>query len=275
MRTDENMRPKSFPIAGWFLIIGAIVLLIGILSWKITGGAEHYLQLSDVHSENDADLVKRIALETGNAEITLTVSSDVDKVIVDARDFPEEEYGIGVQGDTLRIYQKRTISLIGFSAVDFLKKTTKIDIIVPDKLYDELKIDNGGGTFKINGLSAKEADIDHGAGDFTLENCAFDEMDLDCGAGSCELVSCVCGTVDIDCGTGEISYQGEINSDSSIDCGVGDLKLDLAASYLDYDLDIDKGVGDVDINKGSSPSTGRDIKLDINCGVGQVTISFE
>ncbi|GEM_PF-6570182 len=252
---DENMRPKHFPVGGWMIVIGVIVFIIGIVSFKVTGGIEHYIDFTDVNYTENADSLKAIDLDIGAAEMEIYTSKDSKDLVFTAENFVESEYGYEFKDGVFRIYSKRNVHIYGIPMLGSGMKTTKMTLVVPEKVYEKLDLDIGAGDLRVGGISVKEADLDIGAGKFTAEGFVVDDLDLDLGAG-------------------DASYQGEINASGDIDCGTGDVDIRLAASYADYDIDFDKGVGNVDINKGSMDGTGRDIKLKIDCGVGDVDVTF-
>ncbi|MBR1764528.1 MAG: DUF4097 family beta strand repeat protein [Ruminococcus sp.] len=252
---DENMRPKHFPVGGWLIIVGVVILIIGIIFWKVSGGAEKYIPLSTVSEELDAGDLTGIDIDVGTCKLTVKTHQS-DKVMIEATDFPKDEYGYKVEDGVFKIYSKRNVHVIGLSSMGLPGRSTEMTVTVPEKVYDLFELDLGAGEADISGISARTADLDLGAGNVKLEDFVIDKLDIDCG-------------------TGDLKYTGEINESGDIDCGTGNVELKLSASYSDYTLDIDKGIGSVDINKGSAPATGRDIKLDIDCGIGNVTLSFE
>ena len=204
----------------------------------------------------NADSLKAIDLDIGAADMEIISSKDSKELVFKAENFVESEYGYELEDGVFRIYSKRNVHIYGVPLIGTTNKDTKMTLIVPDKVYDELDLDIGAGSLKIGPLSARKADIDVGAGDFEAHGLVADDLDLDTGAG-------------------DLYYEGEINASGDIDCGTGDVDIRLAASYADYDIDVDKGVGNVDINKGSMEGTGRNIELKIDCGVGNVDITFE
>ena len=276
MRLDEDMRPRRFPIGGWMIVVGIIVLAIGIISLVAVGGIGHYIKYEDVLVEEQAENVTKIKIDSASVDIKIVNGGQTDKITYEGKDVPTDYIGFEIDGDTAKIYKKKkSFSIIGFGSLNMFGKETKITLTVPDKLYDELDMDAGAGTIKLDGFKVEKADLDCGAGDFSAENCKFDKLDMDCGAGNIDILDCEIGSLDLDCGAGNVKFSGKLTEKGKIDCGAGDVDIRIDGAYMDYDLDVDKGIGDVNIEKGSAQGTGADIPLDIDCGAGDVDISFK
>lgn len=142
-----------------------------------------------------------------------------------------------------------------------------IDIYVPKGYtFDTVKIDAGIGQSKLSGLNAKEIKVDVGAGQMTLHQISCDILDIDTGMGET---------------TGDhITCRRE----ADIDVGMGSSYLSLQGKEIDYDYNVDVGIGNVII--GQQEFSGiADHKsyqgelckplIKVSCGMGSVEIKME
>lgn len=144
----------------------------------------------------------------------------------------------------------------------------------------EVEIDAGAGNIIIEELTTKRLDINAGAGNISGRNITASRVDLDGGVGDIDIEEVDLSNATIDCGVGNINLQGKLLGKNEIECGVGEVELTLKGSVEDYDIKIDKGLGNISIdgekyseikwNNGSANNS-----LDIDGGVGNIEIDFE
>lgn len=168
---------------------------------------------------------------------------------------------------------------------DFLDGKTKImggtiTITLPESFTAEsCYIDSGTGRLTIENLQAEDLHIDAGTGSIEGKNVSAGFVYLSCGTGSMELNDVDFAGADIDSGTGSIYISGSLKGDTTIDCDVGSLDMDLTEPKDSYYLDIEKGLGSININGSSysgvsSLNDGAPNYLSIYGGVGSINIDF-
>lgn len=182
-------------------------------------------------------------------ELKIIPSSD-NKVTVDAKDVP----------DTFKAEIKNGVLIVDFNTksgtVAPKKSKTSVTIKIPKKDYEKLDLDLGAGDTTIEDLSISTIDIDCGAGELNINNIEADEtLDISGGTGSIDISDSITGGLDADFGVGEFNFDGTINGDIDIECGIGDVDIDLTNPESDfkgsnskYYLNIDKGLGKVNIS---------------------------
>ncbi len=156
-----------------------------------------------------------------------------------------------------------------------------ITIYLPsDFVAEEVKIEAGAGNIDVEELTTKKLDINAGAGNISGRNITASQVDLDGGVGDIDLEEVDLSNANIDCGVGNINLQGILLGKNKIECGVGEVDLTLKGSVEDYNIKIDKGLGNISIDgekyseiKWNNAST--DNSLDIDGGVGNIEIEFE
>ena len=164
------------------------------------------------------------------------------------------EYGID-QESTL--YVKPKNNTIGSA-------TGEIKLYLPQNMiFDEVKLELGAGELYANYLEMKKLEVSVAAGAVNLNQIVSDDMELEVGAG--ELV------VD----------QGDVKK-LSVDLSMGEVLVKLTGKEDDYDFDLSCGAGEVKVGSMVSGGVaferdtdfGREKKIDIECALGTVEISF-
>ena len=77
---------------------------------------------------------------------------------------------------------------------------------------------------------------------------ASGEMRLNGGAGNIEINSGKIANADVDLGVGKTTIKSDFTGNSKIDTGIGELNLNLTLSKEDYQINVDKGIGEVRFN---------------------------
>ncbi|MDL2295278.1 DUF4097 domain-containing protein [Lachnospiraceae bacterium OttesenSCG-928-E19] len=140
-----------------------------------------------------------------------------------------------------------------------------IDVYVPENYeFREVKIEVGAGLANVSQLQARELKVEVGAGEANVDNFIVDQLKMTCGAGKLEA-------------------QGQLGEDAKIENGVGTVNLLLAGQELDYNYDVDCGVGEVLIGSNSHGGLGHSRQIDnrankdidVDCGLGEVSITFD
>ncbi len=162
-----------------------------------------------------------------------------------------------MDGDELKIKTKK--KLVGIK-----NGAGKIYVYVPqDYLFEEVSLDVGAGTLYVENIRAEEFSVDIGAGEAVIDSFTADEVDLDCGAGEITAAGNAVREVDIDCGMGEITFTAsgkQSDYDYKISCGIGQVVCgDMSCSGIGSERKVSNG-------------TFREMNVD--CGVGEVTIHF-
>lgn len=142
----------------------------------------------------------------------------------------------------------------------------KIRVLYPkDVTLDELEIELGAGQILFDrDVETKTLNLELGAGEFTNSGAITTrEADLEVGAGNMEL--------------SDLSAK-EINGE----CGVGDMTLSVTGESVDYNYDLECGIGTISIDaesysgfaKEKHISNGADRSVDLECGMGNISVDF-
>lgn len=160
--------------------------------------------------------------------------------------------------------------------------TSDLIIYIPENMInlDEVNIDAGAGKILIENLNTQELNLELGAGETKINNLNVTEnCDIDGGAGKVSILSGLIKNLDFDMGVGETNLTANLTGKSDIDAGVGNINLNLLGNKENYQIEIDKGLGIVDLD-GENLNTNKvygsgENYLKIDGGVGNIKVDFE
>ncbi len=166
------------------------------------------------------------------------------------------------------------------------KKDKELEIEMKGKKKWENLGNRSRGVLSIQipaGQQFKEVSVKVGAGLLTADDLHAEEMDIDVGAGQVYLNSFYARELDLECGAGEAELYGEIERETKIECGVGRVSFTAVGSREDYDYKVSCGIGSVTVGEDSYSglggerkiSNGGSKKMEIECGIGEVEVSFD
>ena len=144
------------------------------------------------------------------------------------------------------------------------------------KTFDEVTIDSGAGSIKIEDLRANDLDFDIGAGKVVIDNISIlSNTKIDGGAGNFEINNGVLANAIFKMGVGNVDIDATIVGSGKIDMGVGNLSLRLSDGVSNYKFDVDKGVGNISIDgvnvKNGTYGNGNTF-ISVDGGVGNINI---
>ena len=270
----NNQLSKGITIAAK---VFAVVLIVGIISGIVEACFGIGKSIFDKEEEPKTSVTQQIS---GSSQV-----NDEAKIVLDLRATEVnvtlgDEFSYNTDNEYIRVKNDGNFIEI----IEKEHRTTDIthlNIVLPrDTVFATFDLDAGAGNITVEGLKCRNADIDLGAG-----NVVFDSLevsgyaDIDAGAGQLTVKDGSVNNLDFDMGMGETAITSLLTGNSSLDCGVGNLELNVKASYENYTVDVEKGLGAVNINnqRVSSDSvlgSGPD-KLEISGGLGNVTVTFE
>lgn len=159
-------------------------------------------------------------------------------------------------------------------------KGISVILTVPDGfVFHDATVDTGAGKVEIDVLSADELDLSLGAGEAIINTLiAGIRADIDGGAGALTIQGGLLTNLDLDMGVGKLTLKSRILGDSKLDYGVGQTDLTLLGSREDYQIQIDKGLGDARLEgepmqDDAVYGSGKN-KIEIDGGIGAINITF-
>lgn len=268
-----------------YLAMGfAIFLTVTIIGGIATGVFALTGVFSGVAASGDAvdinksfDDVKSITIDHGVGTLKVR-TGDSDKVEIVAKNVSEHYIVEKSFSGNLTLKSKSRFWFWNWFDGNF---KSDITIYLPkDFVAESFIIDAGAGDVNIDDLEAKELEINGGAGDIRGNNIVAQTVDIDGGVGNVNFKQVMLNNTTIDAGVGNVDIEGILSGNTDIDCGLGNVDLDLVGTIDDYNIKVEKGLGNIKIN-GEKYSDINWNKLnakyiiDIDGGVGDISINFE
>lgn len=250
------------------------ILAVAIIGSMITG----ILYLVNLFNYEDTKIdmttIYNGISKINNLKIKLKTTS-LEMVLADEFKVETNNGSIKINQDTdnLEIEEK---DIQTFNKGDLIVK-----IYVPsDYSFENVKLEMGAGKSDIEYLKSKDLTIKLGAGKNYFEKLEVtNAVSIDGGVGLTEIEDGTLNNLDLDAGVGKIAINAEILGTSKIHCGVGELDLDLKGDANDYQLDIEKGIGSINVDGKSWSNNGLlgngNNKIKIAGGIGSINVKFK
>ena len=252
-------------------IVGGILSAVGLLG--------------SLFSDDDAEWGDVIG-ETKN----YTVSSEISdlNIQINAADFYIKEgdsFSVESNLKNLEVDEKNgcltlkdltKIKLNGSNAYE----NAVLTIYVPvGTVFDNVNIKTGAGRFTVDSLSAATIGFELGAGDVTISKLIAEKSaNIEGGAGRITISDGAIKNLDLEMGLGQLNLTSALTGDCNLDSGIGEMNVTLLGSKDDYELDIEKGIGNITVDGknvtdfGSSGNGANEV--DIHGGVGAINVRF-
>ena len=197
--------------------------------------------------------IRRLELDVHYASVTIGTSED-DHISVKARNAGKYFKESVEDGDMLVLEDERPKG----------KATLELEILLPDRVLEEMELDLGAAELTADRLQARQFSLDIGAGVGTIQSLLTSED----------------ASLDIDVGELTIGYFD--GSDLELDCDTGQLSITVAGEEQDYNYDLECGIGSIDIGGSSysglssshSVDNGAARTISADCGMGAISLRF-
>ncbi|MGM9658568.1 MAG: DUF4097 family beta strand repeat-containing protein [Eubacteriales bacterium] len=246
-------------------IIGGIITGLTGISYVISGRdseATGEMQLYPVEGE-----INSLSLSLSGAELKIKTA--------DTFSVQSNHNYISVTSEDGKLCIKETKKLFAV-----YPKGATVILCIPDGfVFDSASVETGAGRVEIDSLSADVLKLSLGAGEAEIGNLTANERsDIEGGAGELTINGGRLCNLKLDMGVGELTLRSRIEGQSRLNYGIGEAGLTLLGSPEDYQIEIDKGIGEARI-EGKSMSddsvygTGENI-IEIDGGIGAISIEF-
>ncbi len=274
----------AFAVFLTVFILGSIVSGLGLV-FRVFNIGDNFISIrnnnggvvmdnqSITKSFNDVD---RIYIKHGAGSLVVR-SSDVDMVSVSVSGDDRNDYKVRTSGRTLNIEQKGQV----FNLFNWNKDwRSKVVVTLPKGLIlEDLDIDAGAGELTIEDFAVKDFNLDAGAGSVRINRVEAYKTDINGGAGEVVFSDVLFSDSDINCGVGRLDFDGKLLNKNDISAGVGEVSLKIQGKRDDYDIKIEKGLGEIRIDgqkfkEVNIRQSGSRHSLDIEGGVGSINVNF-
>ena len=232
--------------------------LAGNLSYTTPSLSRSHGQNKDSNSSDSSEYtydsaIRRLELDVNYASVTIGTSED-DHISVKARNAGKYFKETVEDGDMLVLEDERPKG----------KATLELEILLPDRVLEEMDLDLGAAELTADRLQARQFSLDIGAGAGTIQSLLTSED----------------ASLDIDVGELTIGYFD--GSDLELDCDTGQLNITVAGEEQDYNYDLECGIGSIDIGGSSysglssshSVDNGAARTISADCGMGAISLRF-
>lgn len=172
--------------------------------------------------------------------------------------------------------------IITDSSSVFTKNNDKeLVVYIPDIKFDIACINTGSGKVSIDGLKTNNLQLNLGAGSTKIKNVASDNTKINAGTGSVNINNSILNDAILELGIGSININSNITGNSKIECGIGSVNIDLPQSKNNYSFDIEKGIGQINLNGNKVEKDGKYNSdnglnyLEIEGGIGSININTQ
>ncbi|HHX99273.1 TPA: DUF4097 domain-containing protein [Candidatus Dojkabacteria bacterium] len=270
---------KNFQkIIKYSALVFAIVLIIGIFRVAVGGLLFVGGFFFDTNQKAEALVERDINFDFEDYD-NLDIHTKISRLTVKTGD----KFSVVTNNKDLTIEtQRNSIIITDNHREGFFYRNRDLELIVvlpTDRALDAVSIETGAGKVSIEELYCKNARINLGAGEVTIGRIdVTNEIKLSGGVGELTVHDGKLNNLDADLGVGTFNATLSLTGRNKIDAGVGEVGLNLLDSYKNYTFNVDKGLGDIKLDRNSIQSGvyGNGIHtVDISGGVGEITISTE
>lgn len=244
-------------------IVGGICGALGIVSYVFQGDSTGEMQAYSVSKE-----VKSLDVEISAADFQI-VSGDGFAVESDHKNLNVKE-----EGGTLYISEEKKM-------FGWFFEGAKLVLTIPQEFqFDEAIISTGAGKVDIEALSSDKLSLELGAGAVEIGSLkAKNQASVESGAGKLTIEDGELHNLSMEVGVGKLELKGKLTGDCTMDYGIGEAEVTLVGEEKDYQIQLDKGLGEATL-AGKSMSDESlygdgDNKIKIDGGVGAVHIDFD
>lgn len=273
------------------VIVGAIGLILSIN----TSGVEAFTFSSvDVHETKDVSAkgISNIRIDSPTVDVKVQPTSG-DKIEADfsgkvgkkSKDLYKLD--IDKDGDTVKIKMEKE-DKFQFMMFNFTK--VRLNIKVPDKVYDSIEIVAASGDIALDKVEAKEVTVDTQSGDIDVRDVAVedtlvlkassgditangnrsDRLDIDTSSGDIKLKDNEAKKADVYTSSGKIVSDDLVSEDIKMNTSSGDIVV--TAEEMTGNVSLESSSGDIDV---SFAKTASSMKVDGKTSSGDATANLD
>ena len=271
MRNAQKLIKAFALLLATLIIVGIFTAIIGGVSFlAAVTGAEIGGWVSDssawTSESYESQMVHELEMSVKATSVKFRLVDDGEPVRVETNN----EYvttWIDMDGRRLNVVEK-SHGLFGWGG-----KGEVIVYVRKNVSFEKVKLEVGAGELDIEKLDAWVLDLDLGAGRTEIRALKVSERaTIDGGAGYLAIKQAEMQNAHLELGVGKAEIEAKLRGESKIDSGVGKVELKLVGREQDYSVEVDKGLGSIELNgeklgDGSVWGTGKN-RVDIDSGVG-------
>ncbi|NBK97921.1 MAG: hypothetical protein EOM50_07865 [Erysipelotrichia bacterium] len=249
----------------------ALFLMVNIISVLFYG----FSLLSNLFYESSSNI--------NQPQMNLT--SDASRILIDVNHAnvmiqKGTHFSIKSDSDVLSVTQnEKQLTIHEKDHFWLLDQASTIVIYVPEEMvFDEVIIKTAMGKMNVEYLQTDVLSLKQGLGKVAINTLnVYEKADIETGGGMFSIDNGVLNNAQIEVGIGHLAMQVALKGEHSLDCGIGEIDLSLLGKAEAYQLLIDDGIGDVnvqDMNHVDKRYGSGENKLDISSGIAHIDVDF-
>lgn len=249
-------------LLAFFIISSLIAGVFFVVS--LFGNTDTVSEITNVYDDNKI---------IDNLDITLKTTS---LEIMDSN-----EFRVDTNNPKIKInYQNGTLKIKENGATLFNKDYLVLKIYLPSSYtFKTAKLEMGTGKTDIDYLNTNDLKLQLGAGKSILKKLEVNtNTTIESGIGLVEILDGTLNNLDLENGIGKTNIKASILGDSKIECGIGTINLELIGSQESYKLNVEKGIGNVNIDDKIYSDTilgnGKNL-IKIDGGIGNINVKIK
>ncbi|HLO11618.1 MAG TPA: DUF4097 family beta strand repeat-containing protein [Pseudoneobacillus sp.] len=265
------------------VITMVLLFVIGVIGTLVSVSASGGFSLDTYNIHDNAVVtnkdISKIEIDLSSSDLTVQPTSE-DEISVELSGRISKKLkkklklDVNEKGETLKIGLKGEDQFkfnVGVLIVD-----TSVEVFLPEKLYNTIKIDTSSGDINVGNLKAKETVFEASSGDLTIKNLDSLNQRYHTSSGEMEL-SDVVGDITAESSSGDIIIQN-FNSYGNIDASTssGDITVGYknTPSSLEFDFKGSSGEGEVTLD-GATYEDKSEHEIRGKVGSGGFTVSAQ
>lgn len=231
-----------------------VLFIIGVIGTLVSVSASGGFSLDtyDVGDQaviNNTD-ISEIEMDLSSTDISIHPTED-EKITVDFNGKISKKLKNKIKLD---VQEKGNRLKIGLKGEDQIKLNigvliidTQVDVYLPHKVYDSLKIDNSSGDIEMKDLKVKELSLGTSSGDLILHNVESNSHLFHTSSGEMNL-SNVIGDLTLESSSGDIFIQNEQASGNiSANTSSGDISVEFQQEPKSLAINFSASSGEADV----------------------------
>lgn len=179
--------------------------------------------------------------------------------------------GWEISDNCLKIENTASTPFMNFNDV-----AAEVIVTVPERQFDEVKLELNAGEFYANDIVADKLIIEMDAGEAVFNNVsAISATDVTINAGECTFNNSILNESEINMDAGEMIFEEcKLTGENEINLDFGEISMNLLGKRSDYELEINNDLGEVNVEKLNDESVNPIGTIKINLDLGECNIDF-
>ncbi len=292
MIEERTLRQKISMAVG---IVGLVLLLIGVAVF-FGKKPEKYFELANetLYGTYQSADIRSVELDIGYGEVQILSGTQFQ---LKYNGVETDNFKMELVNNVLKIeYDVSMIDSLYMSSRDAVE--TKFELVLPGKLYEDIKIKVFNGNVNIKGVSCNTFNVDATKSEVKLDKVTVNQSSIfDMSMTDMNVESSTLNSSDFICGTGYLTVMKSTLNGCKLDGSSGDVKI--ASCLLQGTSEIKGGMGNINVmligDKASYgfsfldgdddvkvagesyknyDNTTSDNNIIVNGGMGEITINF-